>query len=204
MFEVYESSKYIHLLLPYLEGGELFERIKAKGLYKESDAVKVMRNFLDALKYLAEKNIVHRDLKPENLILANKGDDHDLRIADFGLAQILSEDEKTLYLRCGSPGYVAPELLDDRGYDTQADVFSAGVIMYVMLTGRPLFRGNNVTEILEKNKNCILEFPQQYWDKISEDAKNLVQGLLKADPNERLTAAQALQHDWFTKGAESD
>jgi serine/threonine protein kinase len=86
MFEVYESSKYIHLLLPYLEGGELFERIKAKGLYKESDAVKVMRNFLDALKYLAEKNIVHRDLKPENLILANKGDDHDLRIADFGLA----------------------------------------------------------------------------------------------------------------------
>jgi len=61
--------------------------------------------------------------------------------------------------------------------------------MYVMLTGRPLFRGNNVTEILEKNKNCILEFPQQYWDKISEDAKNLVQGLLKADPNERLTAA---------------
>lgn len=204
MFEVYESSKYIHLLLPYLEGGELFERIKAKGLYKESDAVKVMRNFLDALKYLAEKNIVHRDLKPENLILANKGDDHDLRIADFGLAQILSEDEKILYLRCGSPGYVAPELLDDRGYDTQADVFSAGVIMYVMLTGRPLFRGNNVTEILEKNKNCILEFPQQYWDKISEDAKNLVQGLLKADPNERLTAAQALQHDWFTKGAESD
>lgn len=113
LYEVYESSKYIHLLLPYLEGGELFERIKAKGLYKESDAVNVMRSFLSALKYLCEKNVVHRDLKPENLILATKGDDHDIRIADFGLASFLTEEEKLLFLRCGSPGYVAPELLDD-------------------------------------------------------------------------------------------
>lgn len=118
LYEVYESTKYIHLLLPYLEGGELFERIKAKGLYKESDAVIVMRHFLSALAYLAENKVVHRDLKPENLILATKGDDHDLRIADFGLATILTDDEKVLFLRCGSPGYVAPELLDDKGYDT--------------------------------------------------------------------------------------
>ncbi len=103
-----------------------------------------MRHFLSALAYLAENKVVHRDLKPENLILATKGDDYDLRIADFGLATILTDDEKVLFLRCGSPGYVAPELLDDKGYDTQADVFSAGVIMYVMLTGRPLFRGDNL------------------------------------------------------------
>jgi serine/threonine protein kinase len=189
MYEVYESSKYIHLLLPYLEGGELFERIKAKGLYKESDAIKVMRNFFSALKYLAENNVVHRDLKPENLILATKGDDHDLRIADFGLASFLTEEEKVLYLRCGSPGYVAPELLDDRGYDTQADVFSAGVIMYVMLTGRPLFRGENINEILEKNKNCELDFPSKYWENISPEAKDLLIQLLKKDPKERLNAA---------------
>lgn len=182
LYEVYESSKYIHLLLPYLEGGELFERIKAKGLYKESDASKVMHQFLSALEYLAKRNIVHRDLKPENLILATKGDDHDMRIADFGLACYLTEEEKTLYLRCGSPGYVAPELLDDRGYDTQADVFSAGVIMYVMLTGRPLFRGDNVNEILEKNKTCQLEFPAKYWDHISAEAKDLAEGMLRSDP----------------------
>ncbi len=113
LYEVYESSKYINLLLPYLEGGELFERIKAKGLYKESDAVKVMRSFISALKYLSENQVVHRDLKPENLILATKGDDHDIKIADFGLASFLTEEEKLLYLRCGSPGYVAPELLND-------------------------------------------------------------------------------------------
>jgi serine/threonine protein kinase len=118
MYEIYESSKYLHLLLPYLEGGELFERIKAKGLYKESDAVKVMRCFLSALEYLASKRIVHRDLKPENLLLARKGDDHSLIIADFGLASYLTDEESILFLRCGSPGYVAPELLDDRGYDT--------------------------------------------------------------------------------------
>jgi len=109
----------------------------------------------------------------------------------------LTDEEKTLYLRCGSPGYVAPELLDDRGYDTQADTFSAGVIMYVMLTGRPLFRGDNISEILEKNKNCQFEFPKQYWDQISPVAKDLVQAMLKNDPNERVTASQALQHEWF-------
>lgn len=142
LFEVYESTKYVHLLLPLLEGGELFERIKAKGFYKESDAVKVMYKFLDALKFLAERRIVHRDLKPENMILATKGDDSDLRIADFGFATPIAENEK-LYLRCGSPGYVAPELLKDIGYDERADVFSSGVIMYVMLTGRPCFKGND-------------------------------------------------------------
>ena len=113
LYEVYESTKYIHLLLPYLEGGELFARIKCKGLYKESDAVPIMRNFLSALEYLHENLIVHRDLKPENLILASKGDDSYIKIADFGLATILSDPEEKLSLRCGSPGYVAPELLRD-------------------------------------------------------------------------------------------
>jgi calcium/calmodulin-dependent protein kinase I len=146
----------VHLVLPYLEGGELFERIKSKVKYPESDASMVMKCFLSALEYLAQNKIVHRDLKPENLILAKRGDDNFLKIADFGLACILSEEEKKLYLRCGSPGYVSPELLNDKGYDCQADVFSAGVIMYVMLTGRPLFRGDNINEILERNRNCSL------------------------------------------------
>jgi len=102
-----------------------------------------MYKFLDALKYLAANKIVHRDLKPENLILATKEDVSDLKIADFGFATPV-EDGKSLFLRCGSPGYVAPELLDGSGYNESADVFSSGVIMYVMLTGRPAFRGDNV------------------------------------------------------------
>lgn len=87
--ETYESTKYIHLLLPYLSGGELFERIKSKGLYRESDARPVMRNFILALEYLHSKNIVHRDLKPENLLLSSKENSWDLKIADFGLATVM-------------------------------------------------------------------------------------------------------------------
>ena len=137
--EVFESTKYVHLVLTYLEAGELFFRINKNGLYKESDAVPIMRNFLSALAYLHENLIVHRDLKPENLIFASKKDNSDIRIADFGLAtRLCSPDEKS-YLRCGSPGYVSPELLRDEGYNCASDIFSAGVIFYVMLTGRQLF-----------------------------------------------------------------
>lgn len=93
LYEVYESDKYIHLVFEYLEGGELFERIKSKGLYQEKDAINVMRNLLLALEYLHNKGIIHRDLKPENLILASKENDYTLKIADFGLASFISKGE---------------------------------------------------------------------------------------------------------------
>ena len=154
LYETYETTKYIHLLLPYLEGGELFDKIKSKGLYRESDARPVMQNFISALEYLHAKNIVHRDLKPENLLLASKMNNWDLKIADFGLATVIEDQSKKLYLRCGSPGYVAPELLQEKGYNCQADIFSVGVIFYIILTGRPLFKGNSPDEILNKNMKC--------------------------------------------------
>lgn len=194
---MYESPKYIHLVCEYLAGGELFERIRQKCKYRESDAAKVMQLFLSALSYLEELKVVHRDLKPENIILANRDDDSYIKIADFGLASYIDEKEGKLFLRCGSPGYVAPELLLDQGYTTQADTFSAGVIMFVMLTGRPLFRGDNINAILEKNRNCELDFKCRAWESLSEEAQSLCKGLLEKDPDQRLTAAQALKHPWF-------
>jgi calcium-dependent protein kinase len=173
LFEVYESTKYIHLVLSYLDGGELFERIKSKQVYQESTAIQVMKNLLSALNYVHQNNVVHRDLKPENLILAFKDNDYDLRIADFGLAAYVKEGE-LLKLRCGSPGYVAPEILEDAGYNQSSDIFSAGVILAVLLTGRPVFRGYNLNEILLKNKKCEIEFPAKYWSKISDKAQDLV------------------------------
>ena len=107
----------MHLVLPRLEGGELFARIRTKSSYSEKTAITVMRNVLSALKYLHAKNIVHRDLKPENLILRTKGDDEDVVIADFGLAAMMPVNGQLLKMRCGSPGYAAPELLTDSGYD---------------------------------------------------------------------------------------
>jgi calcium-dependent protein kinase len=177
LHEVYESNKYIHLVLCYLDGGELFERIKSRQVYQESIAISVMRNMLEALDFMHKNDVVHRDLKPENLILASKDNDYDLRIADFGLAAFAKPGE-LLKLRCGSPGYVAPELLDDVGYEQKADIFSAGVIFYVLLTGRPAFRGYNINEILIKNKKCEVEYPAKYWDNISDKAKDLVDKML--------------------------
>ena len=162
----------------------------------------VMKQFLSALAYLAERKVVHRDLKPENLILAKPTDDSDLLIADFGFATFI-EDDKPLYLRCGSPGYVAPEVLSDEGYGVEADVFSSGVIMFVLLTGRPLFRGDKVDDVLEKNKNCELIFPEQLWSKISPDARDLCEKLLTRNPKDRITADAALKHSWFAGGSEN-
>lgn len=136
-----------------------------------------MKHLLIALEYLHNRGIVHRDLKPENLILASKDNDYTLKIADFGLASFITKGEY-LFLRCGSPGYVAPELLEDKGYHQKADIFSAGVIFYVMLTGRPAFPGANVHEILLKNKRCEIAFPAKYWDKISPETKDLVYKML--------------------------
>lgn len=118
LFEVYEAEKHVHLVMEVLEGGELFNRIRNKGTYTEADAIKCMKNILEALAYLHSKRIVHRDLKPENLILADENDDYEVKIADFGLAAFVPENEK-LDLPCGSPGYVAYELLQDPapGYD---------------------------------------------------------------------------------------
>ena len=201
LYEVFESTKYVHLLLPYLEGGELFVRIKNKGLYRESDAVPIMRNFLSALSYLHSHGIVHRDLKPENLILNSKTDDTDIRIADFGLATRITDPKEKLYLRCGSPGYVAPELLRDKGYTCSYDVFSAGVIFYVMLTGRPLFKGSSPNDILLKNMNCDYDFSEneRFWKNISSEALDLVKKMLAENPEDRISAQDAYNHPWFFK-----
>jgi calcium-dependent protein kinase len=125
-----------------------------------------MRHLLEALEYLHQNGIIHRDLKPENLILASKENDYEMKIADFGLASFIQRGE-FLYLRCGSPGYVAPELLEDKGYYSKADVFSAGVILYVLLTGRPAFPGGNIHDILMKNKKCEISYPPRHWERIS-------------------------------------
>lgn len=158
----------------------MFERIKSKGLYKESDAVSVMYQFLSALAFLHDNNIVHRDLKPENLILASKRGD-EIQIADFGLACFLKDENERLSLRCGSPGYVAPEILNDLGYGVASDVFSAGVIFYVMLTGRPVFNGCDQSEILKANTECNYEFPDRFWRNISAEARDLVEKMLTKD-----------------------
>jgi len=104
-----------------------------------------------------------------------------------------------LKLRCGSPGYVAPEILEDSGYNKSSDIFSIGVILYILLTGRPVFRGYILNELLRNNKKCEVEYPAKNWDKISDKAKDLVSKMLKKDPKERISAKEALAHSWFNQ-----
>ena len=147
LVEVYESERRVHLILPYYSGGELFDRIKDKVFYKERDAVLVMKSILSGLEYLERKRIVHRDLKPENLILKSKDNDYDLVIADFGLATFLPSCNTLKEQKCGSLGFIAPEMLNNQEYNCKANMFSAGAIMYQILTGRMAFGGFNSKEV---------------------------------------------------------
>ena len=124
-----------------------------------------------ALASMHSKNILHRDLKPENLIFAGE-ELTSLKIVDFGLSTIM--DSANMNMRCGSPGYVAPEILNDQSYNTKVDIFSVGVILYIMLTGKFIFPGRTFREILAKNKACRVAFPPSLWEKLSPDALDLV------------------------------
>ena len=137
MYEVYESKNSIYFVMDLLEGGELLQDLKPEFLYKESKIASILKNLLEALSFLHEKKIIHRDLKPENILLRSKDNLTDLVIADFGLATLLpGKEKKVVFKRCGTPGYVAPEILaykdDVPFYGTNSDVFSVGIMFYIM------------------------------------------------------------------------
>jgi len=132
LHDVYESDNHVYLVLELLHGGELFDRIVKKGQYTEKDACTLMRKLLDALESMHSRGIMHRDIKPENLILKDVENDWNVKIADFGLATFVNPNHEYLFKRCGTPGYVAPEVLADQKYDQKVDVFSCGVILYIL------------------------------------------------------------------------
>ena len=176
------------MLLDYACGGELFTLLRREGRFANDVALFFASEILLAFDYLHGMDIAYRDLKPENLIFESKGDNSDIKIADFGLAAKLKYPDEKLKLRCGSPGYVAPELLRNEGYNCSADVFSAGVIFYVMLTGRPLFPGSTPEIVLAKNKKCEYKFASCFWTQISPEARDLVFKMTTEDPAHRISA----------------
>lgn len=198
--ELYETDTQIYLVLELVTGGELFDRIVTRGYYSEKDAAKCVKDLLEALKYLHENDIVHRDLKPENLLYENNGDDARLKIADFGLSKIM-EKEVMMNTVCGTPGYCAPEILKGRRYDCSVDLWSVGVITYILLCGYEPFFDDNEAEMFKKIIKVDYEFDPQWWSEVSENAKDLIRKLLSRDPKQRLTAAQALAHPWVRGSA---
>lgn len=197
LYEVIDTNHKIYMIMELVEGGELIDKIIQKGFYTEKDAMIVIQHLIDAVKYLHDHNIAHRDLKPENLLL-KKGDDTHIMLSDFGLSRILGE-ESMASTACGTPYYVAPEVLQAKGYNKEVDMWSIGVITYFLLSGYPPFMGENIKEIVGQICQCKYDFPSPYWDQISTEAKDFISRLLVLDTSKRMTAEEALYHPWLRK-----
>jgi len=202
MYEVYDEPKKMHLIMELITGGELFDRIVLRTSYTERNAADVMKELASALEHIHAKGVVHRDLKPENILLKNRSDDAGIKVADFGLARVMSKKDMMM-TACGTPGYVAPEVLKNRGYDSGAvDMWSAGVVLYILLCGFPPFYEDELPALFDQIMKGRYDFPSPWWDKISKEAKDLVSKLLTVDPAKRFTASQCLKHPWIA-GAEA-
>jgi len=190
LIEVHEDSKYLHLITELCTGGELFDRIIAKtqspeGHFSEVDAADLVRCILDAIAYCHdEKQIVHRDLKPENFLFASKSDDAPIKIIDFGLSRYDVDPGNMMRTKVGTPYYVAPEVLN-RKYDKSRDIWSIGVISYILLCGYPPFYGDSDSQIFDSVRAGKFDFPSPEWDTVSKAAKDFVCSLLKKDPAKR-------------------
>jgi calcium/calmodulin-dependent protein kinase I len=196
LFDFFEEPSTYYLVMERMRGGELFDRIVAKAYYNEKEARDTCRIMLGAMAYCHDHHVAHRDLKPENLLLLYEHDDSAVKIADFGFAKRVYQ-KKSLKTQCGTPGYVAPEILEGNLYDERADNWSVGVILYILLGGYPPFIESTQRDLFRKIRKGEYEFHEEYWGTVSHDAKSLISSLLTVDADLRLTAVEALQSDWM-------
>jgi calcium/calmodulin-dependent protein kinase I len=195
VFEEEGEEGKIHMVLEYVSGGELFDHIIGRGNYSERDAAVVVRQIIEAVAYLHSKGIAHRDLKPENLLCT--GPNHEIiKVADFGLSKEFSKDDG-LETICGTPDYVAPEVLRAKPYTNAVDIWSIGVITYVLLCASPPFYGNEEKEVYMKILAADYKFFSPDWDTISDAAKEFITHLLVLLPSRRPTAVQCLEAPWL-------
>ncbi|XP_050947904.1 CBL-interacting serine/threonine-protein kinase 1-like isoform X5 [Cucumis melo] len=196
LYEVLASKSKIYMVLEYVNGGELYYKIASKGMLSEAEGKKVFQQLIDGVSYCHSKGVYHRDLKLENILVDIRGN---IKISDFGLCALQEHlrDDCLLHTTCGSPNYVAPEILANRGYDGAAsDIWSCGVILFVILTGLLPFDDTNLCVLYQKIKNGeITELPK--W--LSQGAQNLIRRILDPNPKTRITMASIKRDDWFRK-----
>jgi len=208
LYESFEDHRNIYLVMELCSGGELFDKIIDNGHFKEATAAFIMRQIVQAIFYMHANHVCHRDLKPENFLFCTKDpiDKSLLKIIDFGLSTQFT-DGQVLNTKAGTPYYVAPQVLAGK-YDHSSDLWSCGVIMYVLLCGYPPFYGETDAEVLSKVRLGNFSFNATDWKSISEDAKILIRMLLKMNPKDRYTAEQCLNHEWIKnlapKGTEAN
>ncbi|KAM6976734.1 calcium/calmodulin-dependent protein kinase IGb [Aplochiton taeniatus] len=193
--DFYESHTHYYLVMQLVSGGELFDRILDRGMFSEKDASKVVQQVLEAVSYLHKNGIVHRDLKPENLLYYSQDENSKIMVSDFGLSKMVDRD--IMSTACGTPGYVAPEVLAQKPYSKAVDCWSIGVITYILLCGYPPFYEETETRLFSKIMKAQYEFDSPFWDDISESAKDFIRNMMQKNPGMRFTTEQALRHPWI-------
>ncbi|XP_011904481.1 PREDICTED: serine/threonine-protein kinase DCLK2 isoform X1 [Cercocebus atys] len=204
LIEEMETATELFLVMELVKGGDLFDAITSSTKYTERDGSAMVYNLANALRYLHGLSIVHRDIKPENLLVCEYPDGtKSLKLGDFGLATVV---EGPLYTVCGTPTYVAPEIIAETGYGLKVDIWAAGVITYILLCGFPPFRSeNNLQEdLFDQILAGKLEFPAPYWDNITDSAKELISQMLQVNVEARCTAGQILSHPWVSDDASQE
>jgi calcium/calmodulin-dependent protein kinase I len=197
LFEIFDTDQKLSLVMELVNGGELFYKIVDKGSYSELEARDIVRQLVEGVDYLHNQGIAHRDLKPENLLCSETEHGMVIKIADFGLSKAFS-GESALETSCGTPDYAAPEVLRmDGAYDKSVDLWSIGVITYVLLCGFPPFYGKSQAQLFEKILNADFDFPEPEWTQISAEAKDFINHLLVLDVKERYNTKQCLDHPWL-------
>ena len=197
LFDYMQDSHRYYLIYDLHLGGNLFDRIATKQVYTENEARNVCTILFGVLHHLDLKGVVHRDLKPDNILMMDKVSDTNIKLAGFTFASTVALDEY-LKTRCGTPEFVSPEILYGLPYRTKVDMWSIGVILYILLAGYPPFMSQNTRDLFRKIKSGSVSFPDNYWDKISTEARMLVVGLLSVDPQQRLSASEAMKSKWMT------
>ena len=204
VYEFFKKDNYLYIISELLSGGELLEKINDSGYLSEEVSSFIMKQIFSAVDFCHQKGILHRDLKPENILIESeaeaKKEFFTIKIIDFGTSgKLKDEGNDIIQDMVGTPLYVAPEILGNEKYDNKCDMWSCGVIMYMMLSGKAPFNGENEEEIYQCIKKGKYNFDSERWDEISDDAKDLINHLLTYDPNKRFSAKKALNHPWIIK-----
>ncbi|KAJ8919730.1 hypothetical protein NQ315_006258, partial [Exocentrus adspersus] len=202
LYEFIQDENFTYLVLEYLKGGELFDRIRQKSRFTEGEASVILRKLVSAVSFMHSRGVVHRDLKPENLVFTSTDEEAEIKIIDFGFAR-LKQEKEPLHTPCFTLHYAAPEVLkgDPEGYDENCDLWSLGVILYTMLCGKAPFharsRDESVSSIMERIKGGDFNFDSPAWLGVSSEAKHVVRGLLTVDPNLRLRMHDLKSNPWI-------
>jgi len=202
LYDIYEDNKYIYLIMEECNGGEFFDslakRAKEKNMYTEKECAKIFKQILEAVNYLHAHGVCHRDLKPENILFSNVADDSSLKLIDFGLSKVL-DGESNMKKTVGTTFYMAPEVIQGN-YNEKCDIWSCGIILYIMLCGKPPFYSQDEEEL--KKKICSMKYNFDYpeFKRVSQDAINLIKKIL-VGPDKRLSASEILADPWIKENA---